>query len=61
MHWESEERYFDVCPICGEKLPQVKMITLKKANRWNSRILTRVCKECYTNLLDYLGIRDVKL
>jgi hypothetical protein len=61
MSWESKDRYFDVCPICGEKSPQVEMITLKKANRYNSKILTRICKKCYPGLLECIGISDVDL
>lgn len=59
--WTSEERYFDFCPMCGKRLPQVKMITLKKADRYSSRNLTRVCKNCYLKVLDFLGVNDVSL
>lgn len=59
--WSSEERYFAICPMCGEKFPMVKMITLKKADRYNCKNLAKVCDNCYLRVLDYIGINDVKL
>ena len=59
--WTSEERYFDICPMCGKKLPQRQMVLLKKADIYNSRKLTRLCKECYIKVLEFIGISDVNL
>lgn len=59
--WTSEERYFAFCPICGEREAMVKMITLKKADRYSSKNLTKVCKNCYLKVLDFLGVNDVSL
>ena len=28
--WKSEDRYYDICPMCGQKLPQRHMVLLKK-------------------------------
>lgn len=55
------ERYFKACPKCGVRLPNNKMILLKKANWYGSKNLTRLCKDCYKNLLEYLKIEDVEL
>ena len=60
-HWTSEERYFDYCPMCGEKFPMVRMVTIKKAKRYGSKNLTKLCNNCYIKLLDFIGINDVIL
>lgn len=59
--WVSEERYFDTCPMCGEKLPMREMVLLKKADTWNCKKLTRLCKNDYIKILEYIGISDVEL
>lgn len=59
--WKSEDRYFSVCPMCGERQPMVKMVTLKKADRYNVKNLTKVCNNCYLKVLDFIGISDINL
>jgi len=59
--WKSEERYFDICPMCNGKEAQRKMILLKKANTWGQKKLTRLCYNCYLKVLDFIGISDVNL
>lgn len=59
--WRSEERYFDFCPICGNRLPQREMILLKKADIYRERKLTRLCENCFLKVLDFIGISDVDL
>lgn len=61
MHWESKDRYFDFCPVCGEKFPMIEMIMIKKSNRYNTKKLTRLCLRDYIKLLDFLGINDTDL
>ena len=57
--WRSEERYFDRCPMCGERKPQVYMVQLKKQGRYTAKKLTRLCQNCYLKVLDFIGISDV--
>ena len=57
--WKSEDRYFSICPVCGIRLPIIEMITLKKANRYNSKVLTKLCLNCYIKVLEFIGISDV--
>ncbi len=59
--WSSEERYFAECPICNQRLPMIRMITLKKADRYSSKNLTKLCENCYIKMLEYIGITDVEL
>lgn len=59
--WRSEERYFDTCPMCGERKPQVYMVQLQKKGRYTAKKLTRLCKSCYWKILDYIGISDVEV
>ena len=53
------ERYFKNCPKCGARLPNCKMVLLIKANSYNKKNLTRLCENCYNELIEYLGIEDV--
>lgn len=55
------DRYFKNCPKCGVRLPNNSMILLKKANWYGAKNLTRLCKDCYYELLVYLRIEDVEL
>ena len=59
--WISEERYFAICPMCGYRMPQRKMILLRKADSYNCKNLTRVCENCYLKLSDFMGVSDVDL
>ena len=58
--WNSEDRYFTNCPMCGKKEAMRKMVLLKKADVWNCRNLTYICQNCYVNVLDFIGINDVE-
>lgn len=45
----------------GERLPQRQMILIKKADTYANKKLTRLCKNCYLKVLDFIGISDVEL
>lgn len=59
--WKSEDRYYYICPMCGQKLPQRHMVLLKKADTYTNKKLTRLCKDCYLKVLDFIGISDIEL
>nr|DAY80512.1 MAG TPA: hypothetical protein [Caudoviricetes sp.] len=45
----------------GQKLPQRHMVLLKKADTYTNKKLTRLCKDCYLKVLDFIGISDIEL
>ena len=45
----------------GQKLPQRHMVLLKKADTYTNKKLTRLCKNCYLKVLDFIGISDIEL
>lgn len=59
--WTSEERFFNYCSKCGIRLPVRTLVTLKKSNVYNSKILIRLCEDCYLNFLDLFGVSDIDL
>lgn len=59
--WRSEERYFAICPMCGDRLPMISMVALKKCDRYRMKNLTKLCENCYIKVLDFIGISDVDL
>ena len=63
INWYGHKMKINInyCPMCGIKLPQRHMVLLKKANTWGEKKLTRLCKNCYYKVLDFVGISDVDL
>jgi len=59
--WESEERYFNYCSKCGIRLPVRTLVTLKKSSIYHSKVLLRLCEDCYLNFLDFFGVSDIEL
>ena len=45
----------------GQQLPQRHMVLLKKADIYTNKKLTRLCKDCYLKVLDFIGISDIEL
>lgn len=57
----THERYNKTCPKCGKTYPTNETVILMKAFAGYKKHLTRLCEECYYDMLDYLGIDDVEV
>lgn len=49
-----------VCCKCGIIVYKNDRITLMKNEGINTKKLCCICKNCFSNLLDYLGVNDCK-
>ena len=61
MVGQAKKDILQIALCVGIKLPQRQMITIKKSNSWNSKNLTKLCKDCYIKVLEFIGISDVNL
>lgn len=59
--WRSEDRYYDICPMCRTEITSKTHGIVKKADTYTNKKLTRLCKNCYLKVLDFIGISDIEL